>query len=284
MKSNNLMDTTRLCFIGGGNMAFAIVAGLLNAKEVRYDIQVIEPADAQRDKLLARYPSISVHANAESAALSVDAVILAVKPQIMQPVCQALSGLLDPVSPPCVISIAAGVRTADIGRWLGRQLSVIRVMPNQGALIGLGSNGLFANAQSDTTHKQLAERVMRSVGGAVWADSETDIDSITAVSGSGPAYFFLLMEMMQQVGIEMGLSTTNADQLVRETAIAAAMLAQDPKTDVRELRRSVTSPGGTTAAAIDHLLDNGVEELFKQALQQAKLRASQLADMAHGED
>ncbi|MFK8052260.1 MAG: pyrroline-5-carboxylate reductase [Woeseiaceae bacterium] len=271
---------TTLCFVGGGNMAFAIIQGLIRAGMPAIDIQVIEPQASQQDKLRALDSNLHVFASQADASLSVDAVILAVKPQIMREVCATLAGALPTSSAPAFISIAAGIRTTAIQTWLDRDVAVIRAMPNQGALIGQGSTGLFANEYSANTDKAIAERTMAAVGSAIWVDEEQGIDSVTAISGSGPAYFFLLMELMQRTGESFGLPATDVRQLVTETALAAAALAAQDGADSEALRRTVTSPGGTTAAAVEHMLDNGIDALLTNALKKARERAGELADNA----
>ncbi|MEM7764817.1 MAG: pyrroline-5-carboxylate reductase [Pseudomonadota bacterium] len=268
----------RLKFIGGGNMARAIVAGLLANHYPATRISVLDPSATAQAALRDLDAALTIERAATDADWDIDLLILAVKPQIMAQVCQEVAPQLDERSADlCVLSVAAGIRAPDIQRWLGRPYSVIRAMPNQGAFVGLGTTGLYASPDVARQSRDAATTIMQATGGVVWVDQEADIDSITAISGSGPAYFFLLMEILQNTAQSFGLADEVARQIVIETAAAAASLAQTPDQDIAQLRAAVTSPGGTTAAAIDHLLGAGFAEHFAAALERAKTRAAELA-------
>ncbi|MEN7343864.1 MAG: pyrroline-5-carboxylate reductase [Pseudomonadota bacterium] len=270
-----------ICFVGGGNMAAAIVQGLVATGYPADLIQVVEPALAQRDHLNTAIPGLVVHDSAATIDCDVEAIVLAVKPQITQLVCGQIAARYKTsgAAIPTIISVAAGIRTTDIGRWLDHSGGIIRVMPNQGAMVGLGSAGMFATAETSDAGKTIAAALMGAVGDAIWVDSEAAIDSVTAVSGSGPAYFFLLMETMQSTAESLGLSPDVARKLVVGTATGAAKLASE-NADLAGLRRAVTSPGGTTAAAINHMLAQKLDVIVGDAMRNAKARAAELADEA----
>lgn len=268
-----------LTFIGGGNMAYAIAAGLAGRSEPDLSLTVVDPDPSQLKRFQSLPGTIHGRVQVDTGCLAVDAVVLAVKPQILPAVCTELATLIG-AQTPLLLSVAAGVRSADIARWTGSHLAIVRSMPNQGALLGVGASGLFANAHCSEIQKQLAEAIMTAVGGASWVASEADIDSVTAVSGSGPAYFYLLMEAMQKTALEFGLDAGTARQLIVGTARGAAALAEQSDGELATLRRQVTSPGGTTAAAIEHLLACGFESIVHDAMTAAKERAAELADQA----
>jgi pyrroline-5-carboxylate reductase len=205
--------------------------------------------------------------------------LLAVKPQIMRQVCEQLRASAQRIKP-LIISIAAGLRQEDIDRWLGGQLAIVRVMPNQPALIGQGASAAFANAQVSKQQRDYAEQILRTAGALVWLKSEAEIDAATAISGSGPAYFFLLMEMMYEQALSYGLDAQAARTLVMNTALGASAMADQSALTLQKLREQVTSPGGTTEAAVTHLLDNDLRKIFAAALDAARDRAQQMADDA----
>jgi len=269
------LENAKIGFIGAGNMASSLIQGLLT-KGVSAD--AIWAADIDDDKLRELENRCSIHTgSAKLITDHVDVIVLAVKPQVMAEACQALAADLDGRTP-LIVSIAAGITIEHLQKWFGENASLVRCMPNTPALVGKGASGLFANPRVTDEQKLLAKAIMQAVGLSVWVESEADIDAVTAVSGSGPAYFFLFMEAMQDVAIEMGLSKDLARDLTYQTAIGAAELAQGSKEDIAELRRRVTSPGGTTEQAIMQFETGGLRELVRVALLAARDRSVAIAE------
>ncbi len=261
-------------FIGGGNMAASLIGGLINAGMSAADITVAEPDEKQRQALTTRF---DIKTTAENkAVLSNEIVILAVKPQLLKQVCQQLDS--DQQSGRLFISIAAGIKSNDIDRWLNGNQHIVRCMPNTPSLVQCGASGLFANELVSKHQKQQAETVMQAVGIVVWVENEEQINAVTAVSGSGPAYYFLMMEAMQQAGEELGLSTEVAQKLVLQTALGAARMATESEFSAAELRQMVTSKGGTTEQAILSFQSAGYQKIVSTALQAAHDRSISLAD------
>jgi pyrroline-5-carboxylate reductase len=267
------MNEPTLCFIGAGNMASAMIGGLIAGGFAPSRITACD-IDASALQRLAGQFGILPAQDAQQAARSADCVILAVKPQVMQKVCTSLD---DIAHQPLFISIAAGLRSTDIDRWLGGNRAVVRCMPNTPALVRLGASGLFANDRVDTVRKDLAESIMHSTGITVWVDDEAQLDAVTAISGSGPAYFFLFIEALQQAGQDLGLEPRTAQALARQTALGAATMALDA--DAADLRRKVTSPGGTTEQAIASFSRDGLSECVARATRAAYDRSVELADV-----
>jgi len=205
--------------------------------------------------------------------------VLATKPQVLREVCRRLAETLHDHKP-VIVSIAAGVRSSDINAWLGNGFSVIRVMPNQPALLGLGVSAVYANERSTAQDREIATTIMTAVGKVVLVDDEEDIDSVTAISGSGPAYFYLLIDILAKTAVAMGLDENSARTLAVETAAGAAALATHCDDAMDDLIARVRSPGGTTAAALDSLEQQDVRAIFAGALQAAKSRATEMADEA----
>ncbi|HEX5636476.1 MAG TPA: pyrroline-5-carboxylate reductase, partial [Gammaproteobacteria bacterium] len=203
--------------------------------------------------------------------------ILAVKPQIMQPVCRDLCPVIQQKKP-LLISIAAGIRSQDMDRWLGNNTAIVRCMPNTPALLRCGATGLFANNRVNVEQQKIAQRILSAAGTTTWVSDENLIDAVTAVSGSGPAYFFLLMEAMIAAGEKLGLDKKTAQQLTLQTALGAARMAMESEVDAATLRARVTSKGGTTEAAIKHFQENNFTKLVSDALASANHRAGELAD------
>jgi pyrroline-5-carboxylate reductase len=268
--------TEQITFIGGGNMASSLVGGLLANGYPAQQLCVAEP-DAKKQQLLQQQFGITVSGDNRQAAAQTDVLVLAVKPQILQTVCRSLADSVQQRRP-LVISIAAGIRSTDIERWLGGNCPLVRCMPNTPALVQAGATGLFANAQVNAQQKQLAEDILGAAGITLWVAQETLLDAVTAVSGSGPAYFFLLMECMQKAGEQLGLDAHSARQLSLQTALGAARMATAGNDDPATLRNKVTSKGGTTEAAINCFQQNGLEDLVTKALTAARDRAIELAD------
>ena len=267
-------------FIGGGNMTRAIAAGLLDKDFDAARLAIAEPLDSQRELLKELLPGIfSSKDNAEVVARS-QCLVLAVKPQVIAAVCKDLASAVQ-LAKPLVISIAAGPRIDDIDTWLGGGNAVVRVMPNQPALLGKGISGIYGNDKVSAAQMAVATEILSAVGPVVTVPNEVDIDAVTAVSGSGPAYFYLLIDLIAKTGIELGLDETASNQLALETALGAATLAKQSGESMDTLISRVRSPGGTTAAALDELEARGVRDIFAAALTAARDRATELADTAH---
>ncbi|MDH5485497.1 MAG: pyrroline-5-carboxylate reductase, partial [Gammaproteobacteria bacterium] len=258
---------THITFIGGGNMASSLIGGLLANQFPANQITVAEP-DADKLEQLASQFAINTSTDNRLAVAHADVVVLAVKPQIMQPVCRAIADTVQQKKP-LIISIAAGIRSSDIDRWLGNHCALVRCMPNTPALLQAGATGLYANTQCSQAQQAIAEQILSAAGITLWVKDETQLDAVTAVSGSGPAYFFLLMEAMQKAGEQLGLDSDTAKQLSLQTALGAARMATEGNDDPATLRAKVTSKGGTTEAAINSFLDNGFETLVTTALTSA---------------
>jgi pyrroline-5-carboxylate reductase len=274
------MGDKRVGFIGGGNMTLAIAGGLLGSGFPAANISVADPSSEQRARLADALAGVTISDNNSATAESVDCVVLATKPQVLAGVCRDLAATAQN-NKPLILSIAAGVRSGDIDSWLGGNLAVIRVMPNQPAFLSLGVSALFANSNCGSADRELATTVMAAVGKVVHVAAETDIDSVTAISGSGPAYFYLLIDMLVKTATTMGLDAATARTLAVETAVGAAALAANSDDAMDELIARVRSPGGTTAAALDSLEQQDVRAIFATALTAAKNRATELADEAN---
>ena len=261
-------------FIGAGNMATSLVGGMIS-KGIRP--ARIWMSDVSQDRLdqLSRQHNVHVSTDNADIARRADVLVLAVKPQVMQPVCDALRAALGDRQP-LIISIAAGVTINNLKSWLG-DLPVVRCMPNTPALVQAGATGLYADPSVSGEQKELAGQILASVGLTFWFDEERALDAVTAVSGSGPAYFFLMMESMIEAGRKLGLDERTARQLVLQTAWGAAQLAITSETGPDVLRQQVTSPGGTTAAAIDVFENGGFRVLVDSALAAARRRSEELA-------
>ncbi|BAQ77479.1 pyrroline-5-carboxylate reductase [Pseudomonas sp. Os17] len=268
------MNTTRIAFIGAGNMAASLIGGL-RAKGLEADqIRASDPGAETRAKVTAEH-GIQVFADNAEAIAGVDVIVLAVKPQAMKAVCEALRPSLQPQQ--LVVSIAAGITCSSMNNWLGAQ-PIVRCMPNTPALLRQGVSGLYATAQVSAQQRQQAEELLSAVGIALWLDQEQQLDAVTAVSGSGPAYFFLLIEAMTAAGEKLGLPRETAAQLTLQTALGAAHMAVSSDVDAAELRRRVTSPAGTTEAAIKSFQAGGFEALVEKALGAAAHRSAEMAE------
>lgn len=267
------MTDITIGFIGAGNMASSIFGGLL-AKGIDASQIWLNDIDAQRLTALAQEYKVNTSLNYEEIVPRCDVLVLAVKPQVMEQVCAAIAPFLTKPAP-MVLSIAAGVTVASLQQWLG-QVPVVRVMPNTPALVQTGASGMFASQEVSQTQRQQAETLMNSVGQSVWLEQEALMDAVTAVSGSGPAYFFLLMENMIDAAIKLGLDKDTATTLVLQTALGAAKLASQSDVGPGILRERVTSPGGTTQAALQTFAEGGFSELVHRALTSAKQRSEEL--------
>lgn len=271
----------RIGFIGGGNMASSIIGGLVASGMAANNIWASDP---NADSLAKLKEVAAVNTGSDNKALiaQVNVLILAVKPQIMKLVAQDIAAAVQEHQP-LVITIAAGVTGTSLAGWLGGSPAIVRCMPNTPALVRSGATGLYANSQVSAVQRQQAATILEAVGLALWVDQEDQLDIVTAVSGSGPAYFFLVMEAMQAAGRDMGLSDEVAKQLTLQTALGAAQMAIASDVDTAELRRRVTSPKGTTERAINILEDGGLRQLFAHALDGARIRAEELAIELEGE-
>jgi pyrroline-5-carboxylate reductase len=262
-------------FIGGGNMATSLIGGVIAGGTDPSAILVAEPDARQRERLSQQFAITVTDNNLE--ALRRDVVVLAVKPQLLQQVCNQLAQS-DRASRPLYVSIAAGVRTRAIERWLGGHAAIVRCMPNTPALIRCGATAMFANPVVQAAQRELAEGILQAAGLTAWVAQEEQLDAVTAVSGSGPAYFFLLIEALQRTAVTLGLDQETANQLTLQTALGAARMANESGLSVEELRARVTSKGGTTAAAIASFEHNEFHQLVSEAVHAAFDRSRELAD------
>ena len=269
------MNDTRIGFIGGGNMAGALLHGLIEDGTPPERLVVAEP-DAERRQRLAERFGIAVTADNAEVAAHADLVVLAVKPQVLEAVARTLAPHLEPRRPLC-LSIAAGVRHGTLSQWLGGEVPRVRAMPNTPAMLRAGATGLYAPPEVSEAHRAAAEHVMRAVGLVIWVDDEALMDAVTAVSGSGPAYFFLFMEAMEAAARELGLDGDQARLLVRQTALGATRMALESELDLPDLRLGVTSPGGTTERAIAAFEAGDLRGLVKRALTAARDRSLELS-------
>lgn len=263
----------RIAFIGGGNMASAIISGLLRQGSDKNHIEVVEPAEEVQQKLHSQF-GVSVHPAATSALSKASVVVWAVKPQTFK---QAALQVRFHTRSALHLSVAAGIRSDSIAQWLGNE-RVVRAMPNTPALIGKGIAGLYARPAVSAADRQLAQQVVQATGDFVWLRAEDQLDAVTALSGSGPAYVFYFMEAMAETGAIMGLPREQALELAIATFIGAAELARSSSEPPEILRERVTSKGGTTYAAITSMEESGVKELFSRALFLAQARARELGD------
>jgi pyrroline-5-carboxylate reductase len=265
----------RIAFVGGGNMARAIIGGLLAKGAASADeIMVVEPDASARLRLLAEYGVKAVEAPVPDLAHA-HAVVLAVKPQNMREAAEKLAAV---VADPLFITIAAGVRIADLGRWLGGRKRIVRSMPNTPALVHAGITGLHAPAGVAAADRGIAEQLLGAVGATVWFEAESDLDAVVAVSGSGPAYVFYAIEALEQAARELGLADGAARSLALWTFVGATKLAIERGEDPAALRAQVTSKGGTTEAAIRVLDAAAVKQHFIDAVQAARDRSVELGD------
>ena len=266
----------KIGFIGAGNMSTSLIGGLIADGISGQQIWASDKDSEKLDRLSAQFAINCCEQNAELVA-QVDVLVFAVKPQVLKSVATEISAVVREHRP-LSISIAAGVRADDLDKWLGQNNAVVRCMPNTPAMLQCAATALFANTQVTDEQKNIAESVMRAVGITVWLQDEALMDAVTALSGSGPAYFFLLMESMEKAGVKMGLPHEVASLLTMQTAFGAAKMALESTENVETLRKFVTSPGGTTEQAINVLQQNNIQQLFYEALAAAKSRSAELAD------
>ena len=267
------MSTLSIGFIGAGNMASALIGGLCKSS---FDPARLYVADPDKAKVSALSNTFAINSCDNNQLLldHCDVAVLAVKPQVMKSVLQQLK-----VKPEqLLLSIAAGVCSNTLQSWLGQDCAIVRSMPNTPALVQCGATGLYANQHVSTQQRQQTEQIMSAIGISIWVEQESQLDAVTAVSGSGPAYFFYMMEAIEAAGVELGLSAENSRTLTLQTALGAAKLAMNSDTTTTELRARVTSPGGTTEAAIDYLQAQQSLDKIKQAVNKAHNRSRQLAE------
>jgi len=264
----------KIGFIGGGNMAAAIIGGMLKQGYRAQDIGVAEPEATRRSHLAETFGVFS--AESAETVLGAELLILAVKPQVLREVLTSLPKLS---ASTCVLSIAAGVRAGDIARWLKGHAAIVRAMPNTPALVGAGMTGLYAQTGVDAIQRERAERAMQAVGQVVWVESEAMIDAVTAISGSGPAYVFLFIEALETAARELGFDATAARSLALHTVYGSASLAIQDGSEPALLRARVTSKGGTTERGIAALEEHGMRQAVLAAARAAATRAKELGDI-----
>ncbi len=269
--------TDSITFIGGGNMATAIIAGLAGKGAAGEHIEVVDPSDDAHGRLVGRF-GVTLRRDLAHAHLG-RTVILAVKPQRLKQVAEQLASR---IGDRLAVSVAAGVRVADLTRWLGGHERIVRTMPNTPAMVGAGITGLFAPERMDAEDRSTAESVLRAVGAVVWVDDEADLDWVTALSGSGPAYVFYFVEALEDAGIKAGLAEETARRLALHTVFGAAKLALEAGEDPALLRAKVTSRGGTTERAIASLTADGFADMLARAVNAAAARSKELGDELGG--
>lgn len=265
----------RIRFVGAGNMAASLIGGLINKGMTASQITASDPGKNQRDYIEKQFQILTYGDNNAHFGMP-DIVIIAVKPQIMKKVLKDVAPSIVRTSP-LVISVAAGITTQQIKQWLGAELPVVRTMPNTPALIGQGAIGMYANEAVDQNQKLMTEQVMDAVGTSIWVKKESKIDAVTALSGSGPAYFFMFMEYLQQAAEKLELSAEDAALLTKKTAIGAALLAERSPETLSQLKDRVTSPNGTTAAALASFTADDIQNIIEKAIQAANDRSVELS-------
>lgn len=270
------MSTSRIAFIGAGNMARAIIGGLLAEGYRASDIIAAGPRAETLEKVKEEF-SIAITTDNNAAAKNADVIVLSVKPQLLKEVSLALRDSL--AHKPLIISVAAGITTESLANWLGADQAIVRCMPNTPSQLRTGASGLFANARVSNEQQATANAILGAVGIVQWLDEEHLLNAVTAVSGSGPAYFFLLMEAMIDAGEKLGLTRDCAAELTLQTALGAAMLARGSEFDVAELRRRVTSPKGTTEQAINTFEQEQLRETVLKAMTACSKRADELSKL-----
>jgi pyrroline-5-carboxylate reductase len=264
-----------IAFVGAGNMASSIIGGLIGSGHPADRISAADPIPASLKRLREIAP-VALYSDNVAAVQMADIIILAVKPQVMAEATDSIAAAVR-ANGSLVISIAAGVTIASMQARLGPEAAIVRCMPNTPALIGCGASGLFANDKTSVKQCEFAQLVLSAVGITCWVDSEPELDAITALSGSGPAYFFLFIEAMVNSGIELGLDSKTAHTLALQTSLGASRMALESDVDLVELRRRVTSPGGTTERAIQSFEQDGLHKVVTRAMYAAADRAAAMA-------
>jgi pyrroline-5-carboxylate reductase len=271
------MSDYKVGFIGGGNMARALVGGLISSGYRPGNLLISEPAAERRKVLAAVLPGVRISDDNNDVAARSDCLVLAVKPQLMREVCLDLVAAVQ-AQRPLVISVAAGTHSRDIDHWLGGELAVVRVMPNQPALLLQGASGLFANELTSSEQRDRAIEIVSAVGSVVHVPDEDSMDAVTAISGTGPAYFYLLIDMLIRSAEDFGLDPQAAHKLVMDTAMGSAALAAVSGETMEAMIEHVRSPGGTTAAAFEIFDNENVRDIFASAFAAARDRGRELAD------
>jgi len=264
---------TTIGFIGAGNMAYALISGLYDSGFLAQNIKV---SDKDKTLLTQRKSEFEIETFTDNTQMArqCDVIVLAVKPQILSLVCQELQAYMN--HKPLIISIAAGAKSTSINQWLGGNVSIVRAMPNTPALLGMGATGMVANKVVSVEQKKLTEQILGSVGECFWVAKEEMLDAVTALSGSGPAYFFLMIESMTNAGIALGLDEETATKLSIQTALGASMMAEQSDDSIHKLRAKVTSKNGTTQAAIESFQDQNFEFIVAHAMRAAFERAKEI--------
>ena len=265
---------TSIVFVGGGNMARCLIGGMLANGFDSHEITATARSQGTCNKLAQDF-SIATSDDNQKAVSLADVVVLAVKPQVMQGVAESLAGSLN--HRPLIISVAAGIPVTALQSWLGGDRAIVRAMPNTPSIVMHGATGMFGNDSVSDEQRALCDRIFNAVGISHWVADEGLIDAVIAVSGSGPAYYFLFMEIMEKIGAELGLDPETARQLTLQTAQGAAQMAAQGEHSTAELRRMVTSPGGTTQRAIETFQQAGIEQIFRDAMRGAVARAGELS-------
>lgn len=271
-----MRDDSKIAFIGGGNMARSLIGGLIADGVSPQRLHVADVDRGTLGRLQAQF-GITPFTDNNAAVEGVEVVLIAVKPQAASAAALELGAALKQQRP-LLISIVAGLRSADLARWVGYDAAIVRTMPNMPALVQAGATALHANAAVSAAQREQAESIMRAVGLTLWLDNEVQMDAVTALSGSGPAYFFLVMELLQHAGAALGLPPETARLLTLQTAFGAAKMALESPEDAALLRQRVTSPGGTTEQALKVFEQRGLPQIFDDALAAAARRAQELAD------
>ncbi|MDR3490453.1 MAG: pyrroline-5-carboxylate reductase [Gammaproteobacteria bacterium] len=269
------MNTPIITIIGCGNMGASLIGGLIKNGHPADKLWVTDSSPSKLEQIAEQW-GVQTSPDNVSAIQNATIVMFAVKPQILHSIATELATDIQEKKP-LVISIAAGIRESSLSQWLGKEIAIIRSMPNTPALIGCGATALYANKHVSDEQRENAQRILGAVGLVVWVDDEKLMDTITALSGSGPAYFFLIMDMLQNAAQELGLPSDIARVLTLQTALGAARMALESQTPLSELRKQVTSPGGTTEKAIEVLQQSDIQSILHAALTAAKNRSEELA-------
>jgi len=274
------MSDYKVGFIGGGNMARALAGGLISSGYRPGNLLIAEPDTERRDALAAELAGVNLLDDNHGVAKVADCLVLAVKPQLMREVCKDLCTTVQ-ANRPLIISVAAGTHSRDIDAWLGGNLAIVRVMPNQPALLLQGASGLFANDATSNEQRDRASDILSAVGSVIHVPDEDGIDAVTAISGTGPAYFYLLIDMLIRSAEEFGIDPQAAHKLVMDTAKGSAALAAVSGESMEAMISHVRSPGGTTAAAFDVFDEQNIRDIFATAFAAARNRAVELAESAN---
>lgn len=274
------MNTKKIGFIGGGNMATSLISGLISSG---HPADLLWVSDSNQEALNT-LSNLQVHVSTDNnvVAATADVIVLAVKPQILHVVAKQIAPTLQN-SNALLVSIAAGISQQSLAKWLGCDCAIVRCMPNMPALVQTGATALHANSKVSDEQKNLAENILRAVGIALWVNQESELDAVTAVSGSGPAYFLLLMEAMEQTALELGLDQNTARLLIQQTALGTAKITLSSEQTVKQLRQRVASPGGTTQYALQTLEAGQFVQLLAKALHAARDRSVELSKQLGGE-